>query len=179
MLFQITVRTCICTLLFSFPVLLVGAEADNDKKKPPIPEISEEPKTIDPAKFIPPKLAKVVTQDFSNSSLREYITWLRDKHDLVVLVDENELPKINVSPAEPISDRIQKEPIYLSLNRLRSLELAWYYEDDILHITSVKRTAELATTLPHNVGDLLDRGYELETLEGVIVSTVAPDRWME
>ena len=87
------------------------------------------------------------------------------------------LANIGVSPAEPVSDRLDDAPIYLLLNRLRSLGLAWYFEDKILHITSAETAQERATTLPYNVGDLLDTDHELATLEEVIMYTVAPAEW--
>lgn len=143
---------------------------------PPLPEIPDEPKTVDPATTMPAKLAKRATQDFSDSSLREVVDWLA-KQDLVVLLDKNALSSVGISPAEPVSDRLNDAPIYLLLQRLKSLDLAWFYEDDILHITSWEVADERQTTLPYNVGDLLDAGYKLDQLQETVTNTVAPTTW--
>lgn len=142
-----------------------------------LPTIADEPRTIDPAASMPKELAVAATHDFSDSSLREVVAWLQDEQKLVVLLDNAALANIGLSPAEPISDRLDDAPIYLLLNRLRSLGLAWYYDDRILHITSAEVAEERATTLPYNVGDLLDAGYDPDGLIDVITTTVAPDCW--
>ncbi len=144
---------------------------------PPLPVIADEPKTIDPVDVLPPQLATAATHDFSDSSLREVVAWLQTEHRLVVLLDKNALAEIGVTAAEPITDRLVDAPLYLLLNRLRSLGLDWYYEDDILYITSREVAEERATTLTYNVGILLDADFELDRLEEVIVSTVTPNTW--
>ena len=105
------------------------------------------------------------------------MSWLQEDRGLVVLLDKNGLNDIGVSPAEPISDRLTDDPIYLLLNRLRSLGLAWYFAEDIVYITSSELADERATTLPYNVGDLLDAGYDLDTLTMVITATISPESW--
>jgi hypothetical protein len=145
--------------------------------KPQLPQIADEPKTIDPAASMPKELTVLATHDFSDSSLREAVAWLREEQKLVVLVDDGALSAIGISPAEPVSDRLDDAPLYLLLNRLRSLGLAWYFEDKILHITSADAAQQRATTLPYNVGDLLDAGYELDRLETAITETIAPADW--
>jgi hypothetical protein len=166
-------------LLIWLPAAAVGAQPSSTVSESRLPEIADEPKTIDPAALMPAELAVSATHDFSDSSLREVVDWLQDEHGLVVLLDKSALSEIGVAPAEPISDRLDDAPIYLLLDRLRSLGLAWYFEDEILHITSFESAEARATTLPYNVGDLLDAGYELETLETVVTSIIAPDRWAD
>ncbi len=142
-----------------------------------LPQIADEPRAIDPSKLLPPNLAKQATQDFSDSSLREVVGWLQDEQGIMVLVDKVSLNEIGISPAEPVSDRLDNAPIYLLLNRLKSLGLGWYYDDDVLYITSVEMANNRATTLPYNVGDLIDAGYDLERLVSVITLTIEPDSW--
>ena len=170
---------CACALLW-FSVTALHAQDSQlapAKGEPKLPTISDEPKTIDPAAFMPARLAAKVTVDFSDSSLREALTWLREKQNLVVLLENDALSDIGVLPGDPVSDRLDKTPIYQFLNRLRSLGLAWYFEDDILHITSVEGAEERLTTIPYNVGDLIDAGYDLDTLGGLIGSVIAPSTW--
>jgi hypothetical protein len=142
-----------------------------------VPEIADEPKCIDPATIVPAKLAAKATCDFSDSSLREVVEWLQEKHGLVVLLDKSGLGEINVSAADRISDHLDDAPIYLLLNRLSLNGMAWYFEDDILHITSRDSAESHANTLTYNVGDLLDAGYKLDRLEELITGTVSPESW--
>lgn len=168
-----------CTLLCLGATALLAQEAKPgaEEAKPKLPEIADEPKTVDPKAFMPAPLAESVTVDFSDSSLREVLEWLRDKRKLVVLLDKDALSKIGVLPSDPISDRLDGAPIYLLLNRLRSLNLDWYYEDDILHITSREAAEDRDTTIPYHLGDLIDADYDLESIQDVLESTVAPNSW--
>ncbi len=142
-----------------------------------LPVIADEPKTIDPGAVLPPQLAAVATRDFSDSTLREVIAWLQDEQRLVVLLDRRGLAEVGVTPAEPVSDRLVDAPIYLLLNRLRSLGLGWYFDNDILYITSREAVEERVTTQTYNVGSLLDVGFEADSLLDVIKTTIAPDTW--
>ena len=160
-------------LLVAFPLRAQSPAESNS----PLPIIADEPKTIDPGEVLPPQLAAAATHDFADSSLREVIAWLQNEHRLVVLLDKKALAEIGVTAAEPVSDRLVEAPIYLLLNRLRSLGLGWYFDNDILYITSHEVLKERATTRTYNVGSLLDAGFEPDRLEEVITSTIAPDTW--
>ena len=173
------------TLLTAAPVV---AQPPTQKDQPAIdqqeildnlPKIADEPRAIDPSALLPPQLAKKATHDFSDSSLREVVAWLQEEQGMIVLVDKTALTEIGISPAEPVSDRLNDDPIYLLLNRLKSMNLGWYFDDDVLYITSVEMGENRATTLPYNVGDLIDAGYDLERLVSVITTTIAPDSWQD
>jgi type II secretory pathway component GspD/PulD (secretin) len=169
-------------LLLRSPFAAFGAEPAPPPAPPAaeavkVPEIADEPKCIDPATIVPAKLAVKATCDFSDSSLREVVEWLQEKHGLVVLLDKSGLGDINVSAADRISDHLADAPIYLLLNRLSLNSMAWYFEDDILHITSKESAESHSITLTYNVGDLLDAGYNLDQLEQLITNTVSSDSW--
>ncbi len=170
---------CACALLWLSVTALHAQEAQPSpaKGKTARPTIADEPKTIDPAAFMPAKLAAKVTVDFSESSLREVVAWLREEHGLAVLMEKKALSDIGVVPGDPVSDRLDKTPIYQFLDRLRPLLIAWYYEDDVLHVTSKEIAEKRLTTIPYNIGDLIDAGYELDTLGGLIGSTIDPTSW--
>ena len=151
---SVSTRSRLCSvflLIVTFATLIHAAETDPsspDSKRQPLPEIADEPKMIDPATVMPAQLAVSVTVDFSDSSLREVLEWLNDEQNIVTLLDNNALAEIGVSPSEPVSDRLDDMPIYLLLNRFRLLDIAWYFEDNILHITSSKVAEDRETTLP-------------------------------
>ncbi|HBH00884.1 MAG TPA: hypothetical protein DDZ42_03015, partial [Candidatus Rokubacteria bacterium] len=56
--------------------------------------IADEPNTVDPAAFMPPQLAATASVDFTSSSLREVLNWLREKQNLVVLLENDALSEI-------------------------------------------------------------------------------------
>ncbi|MEZ6069965.1 MAG: hypothetical protein R3C10_06730 [Pirellulales bacterium] len=136
-----------------------------------------EPRFIDALASMPEALRVSATRDFTDSSLREVLDWLTDELGLVVLLDKTALADAAISPAEPISDRLDNQPVYLLLNRLRTLGLGWYFEDNVLHVTSAAAAESHETTAPYNVGDLLDAGFEIDRLVDVIIQTIAPTEW--
>jgi hypothetical protein len=172
---------CVLVMLARLSVVTISVAQETQQAtaeaSPKLPEIADEPKTIDPTTLMPDKLTTLATVDLSDSSLGEVMDWLRNEPKLVVRLNNSTLSEIGVLPSEPISDHLDNGPIYLLLNRLRSLNLAWYFEDDIVHITSTEDAENRLTTLSYNVGDLLDSDYERDNLAQVIERTVAPDSW--
>ena len=172
---------CVLVMLAWWPTVTIcpaqEAQQAAAEAKSRLPKIAEEPKTIDPVTLMPDQLSAAATVDLSDSSLSEVVDWLRNEQKLVVLLNNSTLSDIGVLPSEPISDRLDGDPIYLLLNRLRSLGLAWYFEDGIVHITSAEDAENRLTTLSYNVGDLLDAGYEQDDLSQVIDCAVAPSSW--
>ena len=125
---------------------------------------SDGPKTVDPAAFIPGPLAANATIEFTDAPLREIADWISKQQGMPVLVDKTGLSEEGLSAGEPVTDHLREEPIYLLLDRLRSLGLAWYVRDDILHITTVLVAEEHLSTKSYNVSDLFDSGYSPEVL---------------
>ncbi|MDG2384496.1 MAG: hypothetical protein P8N76_22700 [Pirellulaceae bacterium] len=167
-------------LLHDAPLLAQGTVPTKNSKQQAdkqLPVIPDEPKAIDPGQLLPAILAVKATHDFSDSSLREVVSWLRDKQKFVVLVDNNALSEIGISPAEPLSDRLTNAPVYLLLNRLKSMNLNWYYDDDVLYITSSEAADSRTITLTYEVGDLMDKKFDLDDLMAVITHTIGPATW--
>lgn len=106
---QIVRRYCSLLVIACLPISNIPAQTPNTQSDSNIPEIADSPSTVDPAVLMPANLAVRATHDFSDSSLREVVAWLED--NLVVLLDENALAEIGLSPAEPISDRIDDAPL--------------------------------------------------------------------
>ncbi len=154
-----------------------GDQPARDAASAPV-KIDSEPRTIDPTEVLPKPLTARTTVDFSNSSLRELVKWLEEKRQLVVLLDKRALAENGIAPAEPISDRLDNEPLYLLLNRLRSIRIAWYYDNDVVHLTSAESMDRLVT-MSHDVSALLTQGYSREMIEEAVVSTMSPDSWEE
>ncbi len=142
--------------------------------------ISDSPKTVDPATLMPAAIAKPASVKFEDASIREVADWLRSNCSLPVLINERSFVDAGLSLNETINDRLENQPLYLLLNRLRNESLDWYVEDAILHIVAVNPSADKnrrMSTRSTNVGDLIDAGYLWDEITDTIVRTVAPDSW--
>lgn len=148
-------------------------KADQEVK---IPEIADEPKTIDPAQFVHKQLAAPVTVKFEESSLREIGQWIRENQKIPVLFDNQALSEEGIPLGTPLSERSDEQPLYLLLNRLSAIGLDWYVEDDILHITTDIVAEERMVTETYNLGDLLDAGFKRNKILETIKSTTS-DPW--
>lgn len=132
--------------------------------------IADEPKTVDPATLVPAPLAAVVTVKFQGTSLKDVIKWLQDEQKVGVLLDNKALSDARILLSEPVTDQLQAEPLYLLLDRLRSIGLAWYVQKGMLHLTTIAAAGEHRVTLPYNLGDLFDAGYGPDDLSRTIQS---------
>ena len=147
-------------------------------EKPPslLIEIPDEPKSIDPATLVPPALAAKVTVGFEEKPIRDIAKWLQEKKQINVLIDYPALADDGLLTGEPITDLSDDAPLYLLLNRLENMNLAWYFEDETLFITTRAKAEEHLTTIPYNLGDLFDNGYKSQAILRTIRSTTG-GRW--
>jgi hypothetical protein len=139
-------------------------------EKPPslLIEIAEEPKSIDPATLVPAAVAQRVTVRFEQKPLRDIAKWLLDELSMTVLIDYPALADEGLLAGEPITDHLEDAPLYLLLNRLQSLQLGWYFEDETLYLTTKSQADQHHTTVPYNLGDLFDAGFRSDaTLRAV------------
>jgi hypothetical protein len=118
-----------------------------------------------------------VSKDFTNASLQDVIDYLQTELQMVVLVDNEALAEVNVNLADPISDRLDSQPFYLLLQRLEPLEVRWYVQNEVLHLTSPTIAAESTVTQTYNIGHLLDAGYAGGDLTELLERTISPDSW--
>lgn len=157
------------------------AEIDSDEKKNDSQEpviIPDTPRHIDPATLVFKPLAKNVTVDFRETSIREVVTWIQDETSITVLVDEASLSDDDILPSDPVSIRLANQPLYLLLDRMASIGLGWYVEDEILHIVTAAAAADHLTTVSINIGTFFDQGFESDVLLGTIESGTG-DGWLD
>jgi mRNA-degrading endonuclease YafQ of YafQ-DinJ toxin-antitoxin module len=139
-------------------------------------EISDEPKTIDPATLVPKEFSVPVTVSFQETSLKDVVAWLQNEQKLSTVLDTHALSDEGLLISEPITDRLQEAPLYLLLDRLRSVGLGWYVDDGLLQLTTLSAADEQMSTLSYNLGDLFDAGFEsFDLLESVTQATSG--RW--
>ncbi|MEZ6060111.1 MAG: hypothetical protein R3C19_07105 [Planctomycetaceae bacterium] len=148
------------------------SQDDNTAEKPPAIVIADEPITVDPATLMPEQLSVNATVDLTDSSLAEIAEWVRTTTGLPVMFDKAALDSQGIVPGEPVSDELNNEPVYFVLNRLRVLGLAWFVDDNIIMITSERAAESRLSTMSYSVADLLDSGFEPQTLSLVIEQTL-------
>ncbi|QDT32264.1 hypothetical protein [Thalassoglobus polymorphus] len=133
-------------------------------ERPKVPEIPDEPKTVDPVSLIHPKLAQKASVNFNNSSYEELREWLKKTTGLPVVIDEAEFSNEGLSIHDEYSDTLNDAPIYFLLNRLNANSLSWFIEDEVIRITTTLAADDLMRTKTYVIGDLLDNGYDEESL---------------
>ena len=128
---------------------------------PKIPEIVDEPRTVDPATILPAAVVKPATVTFEETSLRDVAAWLQNEAGIPVFIDNAAIRDAGLLATEPVTDQLQNEPIYFLLDRLRLLDLVWFIEDNVVRITTNEMASDPQQfqTAPYAVGDLFDAGY--------------------
>jgi len=154
------------------------AQTSEEAPETQLPEIADVPLTVDPAKLVPEKLAAAATVAFDEASLRDIAAWIQEDRKIPVLFDNAALGEARVPLGEPVTDRLSNEPLYLLLNRLRTLGLGWQLQDDILTITTSDVVKNRMSTRPYSAGDLLDAGYDPDHLSETIRSAI-DGHWMD
>lgn len=165
--------------LLAYLTLPLFAQEEEPMKLREAPVISDEPRTVDPATLMPKELAAQGTVTFDGQSLLEMAKWFADEHNLKVLFDKRSLDEVGVPLGEPVHDHLENEPLYLLLGRLKMLDLAWYYDDGLVRVTSQEDATSRGSTAPYNLGDLIDAGFTRDALTDTIVSTIESDSWAE
>ena len=141
-------------------------------------EIPDEPKTVDPATLVPAMLAKKVTVEFKDASIRDVITWMEEKQKIQVLIDPVLAKEVSaILNDNSISEKLDDAPLYLLLDRLEPFELSWYLEDEIIFLTTVEEVDLLMTYQSYNLSDLLDAGYTREALTETIHLMLPETNW--
>lgn len=166
-------------VLFNISCVAFAQEAEAQPQKEPLPVIPDEPRAIDPATLVPAKLAVSKTADLEGATLSEVAKWLETECQVEVLIDQAGVSSVGVLPTDPVGEPLNETPVYQFLDRLRRFELSWYFADNVLQITSQSKFHERLVMVTYNVGDLLDAGYEMDTVVEAITTTIAPESWEE
>ncbi len=138
---------------------------------PKVPEIADEPRTVDPATLVPEAVAKPVKLNFQETMLRDVATTIEEQAGVPVVFGAQALADQGILLSDPVTDQLSDEPLYLMLNRLRSLGLGWRLQANVLRITTLDEASEQMRTEPYNIGDLVDAGYEADSVTEAIELT--------
>lgn len=166
-----SIRLCLLALgaasLLSHSVVAQQPPAEQPPA-PAVPEIADEPRAVDPATVVDPLVARKATVRLDNSTLRGIVEWLESTQGLRVSVDQRALEEAGILLGEQVSERLDDEPLYLLLDRLRTLGVGWYLDEGRLRLTTNAVADEHMETVSYNIGGLRDDGYEAEDLLAAI-----------
>ncbi len=146
-----------------------AAKADEAAVAKPI-EILDEPRAFDPATLMEPRLAAPTTVTFDKVTMKELYRWLQEDQKLSVSVDAAAMKEKGILSSELVTDQLDNEPLYLILDRLKSLGIGWYEEGGDLFLTTTDAASQKMMTVSYNLGELLDAGFEGERIVEAISS---------
>lgn len=137
---------------------------------------------IDPAEFLPPELAQPIDLELVDVPLNKAVKLISERIKAPVFLDQRTLNEVGISNDQPLSESATSEPAFIVLDRMlqnvSGQRLGWYWEDEILHVTTAERQRHMLHTVSYNIRDLLETGYEAEELvDTVQESTRGP--WLD
>jgi len=130
----------------------------------PLRPIPDEPKSIDAATLVDPKLRQPAKVTFDETSLSEVAAWLQKQTGFNVTLDTRSLDSVGIDPISPVTDKLQDSPIYLLLDRLQRLQIGWRLNGGVLQLHAYKNDMFLHN-VQYNVGDLLDQQFDSMALQ--------------
>ena len=139
-------------------------------------KIPDEPRFIDAATLVPQKLAARTTVRFEDKTLQDVVDWLKTQK-INVHVDQKELAEANILLTEQLTERLDDEPIFVLLERLKARGIGWYDEEDVVQITNYNVAKNHLKTVPYILSDLFDAGYPRDRIAPTIVKTIRPQYW--
>jgi hypothetical protein len=137
--------------------------------------------------------------EFQDTALSEVVDFLRTEYGIEIQLDLESLKQIERSPEDPISANLRNISVGSALRlMLPQLDLTYFISDEVLIICAEEEAVTRLVVAVYPVGDILaiKEGYEsaveenngktkkpgVEDMDGlidVIISTVAPDSWLE
>jgi hypothetical protein len=122
--------------------------------------------------------------DLVETPLTDVVAFLRDLHDIPIVLDVRALEDVGMGPDVPVTVRLDGVTLRSALHiMLRDLGLAYAVADGVLQLTTPEAAESRLIQHIYPVGDLADPaavqspgcGY----LADLIRQTVAPDSWAE
>ena len=96
-----------------------------------------------------------------------------------MVLHQRALDEVDLVPADRVGDRLDDRPVYQLLNRLTGLELDWWLDGRVLHISTEEDAQSRLDTRTYRIGALLDAGYDADSIIDLITSTTHADTWAE
>ncbi|MFO0906418.1 MAG: hypothetical protein U0939_25660 [Pirellulales bacterium] len=130
-------------------------------------KVADEPKAVDSATLVDPKLRQPATIQFQETSLADVLVWLQKQTGLNVTLDARSLESVGIDSNSPITDRLDNAPVHQLLDRLQRHKIGWTLQGGVLQLHAFDDHVVLYNT-QYNVGDLLDLKFDGEDLQSTL-----------
>jgi len=131
---------------------------------------------------------------FEETQLEDVVQFLRDKHDLQIVLDRRALDQLGLTVDVPITMHVEGITLRSALNRmLEQYDLTFLVRHETLEITTIDTAAEKWEVRIYPVGDLVEwqdcfewqetdvekigRCRDFDSLIGIIVTTIDSMTW--
>lgn len=115
---------------------------------------------------------------FRGAVLSQAVQSLADQYKLNIRLDRVALRKARISERLPVTIDIRDQPIRTILHVLTSQhQLAWFYQDGVLWITTIEEAEGKAKIAIFDVRDLCRNMSDCEMLQNAIEQQSKPDSW--
>jgi hypothetical protein len=102
------------------------------------------------------KLAAPMIVEFNGASMKELYRWLQDEQKLSLSIDAAAMKEKGILSSELVTEKLDNEPLYLLLDRLKSLGIGWHFEGGDLFLTTTDAANHQMSSVSYNLGELLD-----------------------
>ncbi|MDP1798694.1 MAG: hypothetical protein Q8K78_14465 [Planctomycetaceae bacterium] len=115
---------------------------------------------------------------FTDTPLTDALSFLRDVHQINIIIDNAALQDEGVDPSSPINLELSGITFRSTLRlMLKPLQLAFIVEDEVLKITNEAKAKEALATRVYPVPDLASDADEIESVVEAIRIGVAASTW--
>lgn len=115
---------------------------------------------------------------FTDTPLSDAIDFLRDVHQIQIVIDTAALQDEGVDPSSPVNLELSGITLQSALSlMLRPLILTTVIEDEVLKVTTLAKIEDTFVTRVYPVHDLASDAEELASLIGAIRNGSAVGRW--
>ncbi len=115
---------------------------------------------------------------FTDTPLTDAISFLRDVHQINIIIDVAALQDEGVDPSSPINMELSGITFRSTLRlMLQPLQLTFIVQDEVMKITTEAKANEVLATRVYPVADLANDADELESVVEAIRIGVAAEGW--
>jgi hypothetical protein len=117
--------------------------------------------------------------DFAETPLKDVVDSVANEYSIPIQIDEPALDENGINTDQPVSVNIHNISLQSALRlMLRNLQLTWFYENEVLMITTNEGAEKHPSVCVYNVHDIVnDDPNELHALIDTISTCVANKTW--
>lgn len=116
--------------------------------------------------------------DFVETPLKDALDFLRDQHNINILLDDQRLQEEGIATDTAITLRISGVRLRSVLQLMfEPLQLEWLIKDEVLTISTAVHASQVLETRIYKIRPLLDAGYSEQELIDAIQQCIRMDSW--